>query len=128
MDFPNEFYLFPNRQLHNQDEDHQRYDVSKSYLSLQSLYNIHYLLKDILSNLFLNQNYKSWQDYLAKLPNDPWGSAYNYLIPGQNAEYDLYSLGADGVLGGEAANGDIGNWAIEWWIAVTAKAVSPCWN
>mgnify|MGYP001091084161 FL=1 len=62
----------------------------------------------------LNQGAK-WREggYLAKLPNDPWGSPYNYLIPGQNAEYDLYSLGADGVLGGEAANGDIGNWSIE---------------
>ncbi len=56
-----------------------------------------------------------WREggYLAKLPKDPWGNPYNYLIPGQNAEYDLYSLGADGVLGGEAANGDIGNWTIE---------------
>lgn len=56
-----------------------------------------------------------WREggYLAKLPTDPWGNPYNYLIPGQNAEYDLYSLGADGVLGGEAANKDIGNWTIE---------------
>ncbi len=56
-----------------------------------------------------------WREggYLAKLPLDPWGNPYSYLIPGQHAEYDLYSLGADGVLGGEAANGDIGNWSIE---------------
>ena len=51
--------------------------------------------------------------YLAKLPKDPWGNPYQYLIPGQNAEYDLYSLGADSVLGGEDVNADIGNWTIE---------------
>ena len=62
----------------------------------------------------LAQNAK-WREggYLAKLPTDPWGNPYNYLIPGQNAEYDLYSLGADGVLGGENVNADIGNWTIE---------------
>lgn len=56
-----------------------------------------------------------WREggYLAKLPQDPWGNPYHYLIPGQNAEYDLYSFGADGVAGGEAANADIGNWTIE---------------
>ena len=51
--------------------------------------------------------------YLAKLPKDPWGNPYQYLIPGQNAEFDLYSLGADSVLGGIDANADIGNWTIE---------------
>ena len=51
--------------------------------------------------------------YLAKLPVDPWGNPYQYLIPGQNAEFDLYSLGADSVLGGDGVNADIGNWSIE---------------
>ncbi len=56
-----------------------------------------------------------WREggYLAKVPIDPWGNPYNYLIPGQHSEYDLYSLGADGVLGGDGANADIGNWTIE---------------
>ena len=51
--------------------------------------------------------------YLAKLPIDPWGNPYQYLIPGQQAEFDLYSLGADSVLGGDGVNADIGNWSIE---------------
>jgi general secretion pathway protein G len=51
--------------------------------------------------------------YLSKLPTDPWGATYQYLAPGQHGEYDLYSLGADGVLGGEGNNHDLGNWEIE---------------
>jgi len=51
--------------------------------------------------------------YLAKLPRDPWGKAYQYLAPGQHGEYDLFSLGADGTLGGEGNNRDLGNWEAE---------------
>ena len=49
--------------------------------------------------------------YLKRLPVDPWGNAYQYLSPGsrENA-YDLFSFGADGRLGGEGLNADIGNW------------------
>ncbi len=48
--------------------------------------------------------------YLAELPVDPWGRPYLYLSPGENGEFDLYSLGADGLSGGEDQNADIGNW------------------
>ncbi len=48
--------------------------------------------------------------YLAKLPVDPWGTVYQYLSPGQHGPYDLYTLGADGTLGGDGANKDLGNW------------------
>jgi general secretion pathway protein G len=48
--------------------------------------------------------------YLDKLPNDPWGNAYQYLNPGRNGEIDVYSLGADGRSGGEGNDADIGNW------------------
>ena len=41
---------------------------------------------------------------------DPWGNAYVYIYPGQNGEYDIVSLGADGQSGGEGENADIGNW------------------
>ena len=51
--------------------------------------------------------------YLDKLPKDPWGKEYQYIYPGQKGEFDLYSLGADGQLGGEGVNADIGNWALE---------------
>ena len=51
--------------------------------------------------------------YLAELPLDPWGRPYLYLKPGEHGELDLYSLGADGLSGGEGQNADIGNWKSE---------------
>jgi general secretion pathway protein G len=48
--------------------------------------------------------------YLDRLPLDPWGRPYLYLSPGENGEFDLYSLGADGLAGGESQNADLGNW------------------
>jgi general secretion pathway protein G len=48
--------------------------------------------------------------YLKKkrIPKDPWGNDYVYAAPGahNNEEYDLSSLGADGVESGD----DIVNW------------------
>ena len=50
---------------------------------------------------------------LDKVPVDPWGTPYEYLYPGQNGEFDVYTLGADQQPGGEGINGDIGNWNID---------------
>ncbi len=46
--------------------------------------------------------------YLEKKPIDPWGREYKYKCPGDHrtADYDLYSLGKDGV---ESAD-DVKNW------------------
>ena len=55
------------------------------------------------------RKYKS-SGYLEKLPQDPWGREYLYLSPGESKDYDLYSLGADGVRGGEGQNKDLTNW------------------
>ena len=52
----------------------------------------------------------NWKPYLDKLPNDPWGHAYQYANPGLKGEIDVYSFGADGVVGGEGKNADIGSW------------------
>ena len=38
------------------------------------------------------------------------GRPYLYLSPGEYRDVDLYSLGADGLPGGEGQNADIGNW------------------
>ena len=50
-----------------------------------------------------------WQGpYLEKaVPNDPWGKLYQYRIPGENRDFDLISLGADGQPGGKDENADI---------------------
>lgn len=45
-----------------------------------------------------------------KVPKDPWNNDYLYISPGEHADYDLYSFGADGVKGGEGKNSDITSW------------------
>ncbi|MZR61739.1 type II secretion system major pseudopilin GspG [Alcanivorax sp. DP30] len=52
-----------------------------------------------------------WPDggYLSKVPEDAWNNDYVYLSPGVDGPFDLLSLGADGVEGGEGNDADI-NW------------------
>lgn len=52
----------------------------------------------------------NWRPYLDKLPSDPWKNPYQYVNPGLKGEIDVYSFGADGVVGGEGKNADIGSW------------------
>ena len=58
---------------------------------------------------------KNWQKggYIKKVPTDPWQNDYQYVSPGQEGDFDLYSLGADGRPGGVDTNADIGNWELE---------------
>jgi general secretion pathway protein G len=48
--------------------------------------------------------------YLDRIPKDPWDRPYVYLQPGNKGEFDLYTLGRDGVEGGEGVDADVGNW------------------
>jgi general secretion pathway protein G len=62
-------------------------------------------------NALLNKpsSTESWRGpYLEKKPIDPWGREYKYKYPGEHrtADYDLYSLGKDGV----ESNDDVKNW------------------
>ena len=50
--------------------------------------------------------------YVERLPMDPWGKPYQYLNPGLHGEVDVFSYGADGALGGEGFDADIGNWSL----------------
>ena len=56
-------------------------------------------------------NEPRWEGpYLKKdLPMDPWGRPYTYKIPGEKGEYDLVSLGKDGVAGGAGEAADLRN-------------------
>lgn len=48
------------------------------------------------------------------VPLDPWGNPYEYSIPGRDGmPFALYSLGADGVRGGEGNDADIGFLPVE---------------
>ncbi|TDJ46312.1 MAG: type II secretion system protein GspG [Gammaproteobacteria bacterium] len=51
--------------------------------------------------------------YLDRLPKDPWDRPYVYLYPGNQGEFDVYSLGRDGQQGGEGLDGDLGNWSLD---------------
>ena len=53
---------------------------------------------------------QNWRSYVEKLPNDPWGQPYQYINPGAFGEVDVLSLGADGVVGGQGRDADIGSW------------------
>lgn len=55
---------------------------------------------------------KNWKGpYLEEMPLDPWGTAYEYRFPGTHPpkDYDLYSLGPDGVV----SEDDVTNWRAE---------------
>ena len=49
--------------------------------------------------------------YLKKrVDKDPWGNSYVYKAPGEKADYELSSLGADGKEGGSGDAADIHSW------------------
>ena len=54
----------------------------------------------------------NWKSYLDKLPVDPWGNPYQYVMPGLKGEVDVMSFGADGLSGGEGFDADIGSWSL----------------
>lgn len=60
---------------------------------------------------------KKWREggYLesAKVPKDPWGNPFVYLMPGEHGDFDLGSYGRDGQKGGEKDDADINNWELE---------------
>ena len=53
------------------------------------------------------------KSYLNSVPPDPWSNPYQYVYPGQQREFDVFSYGADGQEGGEELNADIGNWNLD---------------
>lgn len=60
------------------------------------------------------KNYKA-EGYLESktLPKDPWSNVYIYLSPSEQGDYEICSLGGDGVKGGEGKAADICNWNIQ---------------
>lgn len=60
------------------------------------------------------KNYKA-EGYLEskKVPQDPWGNDYVFISPGANGDYDLCSLGSDGVKGGDGKGADLCNWNLQ---------------
>lgn len=60
-----------------------------------------------------NPEPKDWKPYLQSAPKDPWGRDYLYLNPGEHAEVDIFTFGADGQPGGDGVNAEIGNWDVQ---------------
>ncbi len=53
---------------------------------------------------------KNWKKggYIPRMPLDPWGNEYQYVYPGTSGgEFDLFTYGADGKVGGEDNNKDL---------------------
>ena len=70
-------------------------------------------LEDLIRD---NHSSKRWKGPYVKggiIPRDPWDNEYIYNKPGDHGEFDIISLGADGQIGGENEDADIGNWAVE---------------
>ncbi len=65
-----------------------------------------------LKALVENPGSPKWEgSYLKKgLPMDPWDQPYQYIAPGKNGEYDLFSYGRDGKQDGEGEDADVVNW------------------
>ena len=55
------------------------------------------------------RNYKD-DGYIKRLPQDPWGGAYQLMSPGEHGKIDVFSMGLDGEAG---TDDDIGNWNMD---------------
>lgn len=89
----------------------------QSALDLYRLDNSHYPstqqgLEALVSRPSGSPEPKNWnQDgYLKSVPEDPWGNQFQYVSPGTEGPYDLYSYGADGQEGGDGDAADISVW------------------
>ncbi|EDY86357.1 general secretion pathway protein G [gamma proteobacterium HTCC5015] len=86
-----------------------------SALDLYKLNNFDYPTTDqglraLVSKPTVGPEPRSWEQFLDKVPMDPWEREYQYISPGEHGEYDLYSLGKDGRPGGDGENADITSW------------------
>ena len=65
-------------------------------------------LKALVVEPTVEPKVERWTQLLEEVPKDPWGHEYRYQYPAKRskADYDVFSLGHDGV---ESAD-DIGNW------------------
>ncbi len=50
------------------------------------------------------------EGYMPRLPKDPWQYDYVYLSPGEGRPYEIFTLGADGLEGGEEEAADVSIW------------------
>lgn len=66
-----------------------------------------------LQALVQNPGNNAWNGpYLKRnnLPQDPWGRNFLYRYPGEQGDFDIYTLGANGQPDGEGEDAVVGNW------------------
>ena len=98
-------------------QDRARFEKAKADIAIMGnalemyrLERFNYPNSELGLKALLRSDNLNTRGYIRILPKDPWGNEYQYIIPGENGEYDLFSKGADGEIGGEGINADIGNW------------------
>jgi len=101
----------------NQKKVFADFDAVDTSLSMYRLHNFNYPtseqgLQSLVEKTTIDPVPRKFQDdgYLPRVPLDPWGRDYIYLSPGEHGKYDLYTLGRDGVPGGDGEDADLGNW------------------
>ena len=105
-------YFSGGRSLNFTEQDREalrRYLLAGGMAWFDSVVGSPYFYKSALSELRLLLP----EAQLRRLPEDPWGNAYQYRRPSAHGgQFDVFSFGADGKEGGEGDDADIGNWQI----------------
>jgi len=87
--------------------------ISRLAMSVETFYLDTGVTPDRLEDLVDEpQSVNGWNGPYVKnsLLKDPWGQEYQFRNPGEHGEFDIFSLGADGQVGGEGKNADINSW------------------
>lgn len=87
--------------------------ISRISMSVESFYLDTGSAPDSLNELVSEPgNVTGWNGPYVKnsILKDPWGREYQYRSPGQHGDFDIFSYGADGQMGGDGKNADINSW------------------
>jgi general secretion pathway protein G len=87
--------------------------ISRLSMSVETFYLDTGTAPDRLQDLVQEpHNVAGWNGPYVKnsLLKDPWGKEYQFRSPGEHGDFDIFSLGADGQVGGEGKNSDITSW------------------
>ena len=86
--------------------------VSRLAMAVESYYLDTGTTPESLAQLVTDGGDAGWNGPYVKESSlkDPWGREYEFRMPGEHGEFDIYSLGADGQPGGEDRNADINSW------------------
>jgi general secretion pathway protein G len=86
--------------------------VSRLSMAVESYYLDTGTTPESLAQLVADGGDAGWNGPYVKESSlkDPWGREYEFRMPGEHGEFDIYSFGADGQPGGEDKNADINSW------------------